>query len=79
VVVPREGVVRLLEQARVLFEPRLAVARRAPWLGIDGEARRQRLGALLEQLDAQQLVAEGLVEGRRTTAEEAVDGGSGCG
>ena len=49
--------VRLLEQPRVVLEPRVGTARRAPWVGIHGEARRQRLGALLERLDAQQLVA----------------------
>jgi len=76
--VPGQRAVRLLETASVPVESRIALARRAPGVGVDGEARRQRLGALLEQLDAQQLVAERLVEGRRRTAEEASDQGAMC-
>jgi hypothetical protein len=70
--VPGQGPVRPFEEARILLEPRDAAARRAPRVGIDGEARGQGPGALLEQLDAQQLVAEGLVEGRRGAAGEVL-------
>ena len=55
--------VRLAQDARVVVEAREHVARVAARRRIDGQARRQGLGPLLEPLDAQQLVPEGLLAG----------------
>ena len=62
--------VRLVESAGVVFEPRKAVPRLAALARVQGEAGGQGLRALLEALDAQQLVAEGLLGVRPQAAAE---------
>ena len=53
--------VRLAQHARVVVEARKQVARVAARRGVDRQAGRERLGPLLEPLDAEQLVSEGLL------------------
>ena len=64
--------VRLAQDARVVGEARKDVAGAPPQLGIDDQARRQRLGPLLEPLDAQQLVAQRLLGRIRVTPAQPV-------
>src|SRR4029079_19361379 len=70
--------VRLLEEAGVVLQPRITLAGRAPPVGIDGDARGERVAELLEQLDAEQLVAQRPLRLRRRTAEEAAGGDFGA-
>ena len=70
-----ERAVRLFEEAGVLLEPRDSPERDAR-RGDGSTVKRagERLGALLEQLDAQQLVAKRPVQGWRRAAEEPFAG-----
>ena len=62
--VGREGAVHLAKHARVLFEPGKDAAAPPPAPGIHGEACRERHRALVEPLDAEQLIAEGFEDQR---------------
>jgi hypothetical protein len=62
--VVRHDAVRLVEGARVVLQPWEAVARPAARAAVQREAGGQRLRPFLETLDAQQLVAEGLLGAR---------------
>ncbi len=62
--VVRHDAVGLVEGAGVVLQPREAVARPAARAAVQREAGGQRLRAFLEALDAQELVAEGLLGAR---------------
>ena len=67
------GEVRLAQDARVVGEAREHVPRVPARRGIDGQAGRQGLGPLLEPLDAQQLVPEGLLGRADATSPEPAE------
>ena len=64
------------ERACIVLESRPAAPRRTAGRGIDGEARGERLGALLEELDAEQLLAERRFRRRRPRAENPAEDGN---
>ena len=65
--------VRLAQDAGVVVEAREGVACIPSRRGIDDEAGGQRLRPLLEPLDAQELVAEGLLGGGDATSPQAAE------
>ncbi len=67
--VVRQRAIGLVEQPGVVVEPPVGAIAAAAGIGIEGKPRRQRLGALLELLDAGELVAQGLLELRRSAAQ----------
>jgi len=68
--VVRQGAVRRVEQPRVVVQPPIRAVAAAAQVGIEREPPRQRLGALLELLDAGELVAQRLLELRRLAVQE---------
>ncbi len=60
--VTRQRAIGLVEQPGVVVQPPVGAISPAAGVGIEGEPRRQRLGALLELLDAGELVAQGPLE-----------------
>jgi hypothetical protein len=64
-----------LEKARVVVQARVVALRDPSRRRVDGESRRERLGALLELLDARQLVAERTVELFGPPAQDPVESG----
>ena len=65
--------VGLAQDAGVVVEAREDVPRRAAGVRVEGEAGREGLGPLLEPLDAQQLVAQGLLSRMRSAAAEPAE------
>src|SRR3972149_3625094 len=55
--------VRRAQNAGVVLEAGQDASRQAPRIRVDRESRCQSLGPLLQPLDAQELVAQGLLEG----------------
>jgi hypothetical protein len=68
--VARQRPVGPVEEPGVVVQPPIGAVVAAAGAGIEGEARRQRLGPLLELLDAGELVAQRPVELRRPPAQE---------
>jgi len=56
--VVRQGAVRRVEQPGVVVQPAVGAVTAAARVGIEREPPRQRLGALLELLDAGEFVAQ---------------------
>ena len=56
-----QNAIRSAQQGDVVLEPRTRIAGATPWIGVDGESGRKRKGALLEPLDAQELVSQRLL------------------
>jgi hypothetical protein len=78
--VRRQRAIGLRQQALVVVQPRVGALGGTAGRGVEGETAGERLGALLEQLDAGDLVAERPVElGRAAADEEANERGEGIG
>ncbi len=65
-----QGSIRLAQDAGVVVEPGKDVSCTTPRIRVDGEAGRQRLRALFQALDAEQLVAQRFVRWRRPARPE---------
>jgi hypothetical protein len=69
------GELGLAQDARVVVEAREDAPGRTPGVGVDREPGGEGLGPLFQPLDAEQLVAQGLLGGRRRSAPEQVEDG----